>query len=146
MARWIKAAAPWIEVIGVVAAGAPAMATSWRAGRVVVTERAATIADGIGVRVPVSEALADLAGLLDDVVEVDDDTLVAAMRAVHRHAGLVVEPAGVAGIAALLADRPRYAGRRVATVLCGGNLTDQQIAMWLGPRVVSPTATENPRD
>lgn len=137
MARWIKAAAPWIEVIGVVAAGAPAMARSWRQRRVVETASASTIADGIGVRVPVPEALDDLAGLLDDVVEVDEAGLIAALRLVHRHAGLVVEPAGVAGVAAVLADRARFAGRRVATVLAGGNLTESQIATWLVPGTAS---------
>ncbi len=140
MARWIKAAAPWIEVIGVVAAGAPAMARSWRERRVVETAGATTIADGIGVRVPVPEALDDLAGLVDDVVEVDEADLVAALRLVHRHAGLVVEPAGVAGVAAVLADRARFAGRRAATVLAGGNLTDTQIANWLGSTIaLSPS-------
>lgn len=145
MARWIKATAPWIEVIGAVAAGAPAMARSWRARRVVETERAATIADGIGVRVPVPEALDDLAGLLDDIVEVDEAHLVAAMRHVHRHAGLVVEPAGVAGVAAVLADRSRYAGRRIATVLAGSNLSDSQIATWLVPGIAS-SPTEKSHD
>ena len=47
--------------------------------------------------------------------------------------GLVVEPAGAAGVAALLAHRERFAGSLVATPLCGGNLTEQQVRVrrWL---------------
>ena len=131
IARWSKARAPATRVVGVVSRGAPSMAQSWRAGHSICGERVATIADGIAVRVPVDEALADMRGLVDDVVDVDDTPLVEAMRLVHRHAGVVVEPAGVAGIAALIAQRDTYADRRVATVLCGGNLTPRQIQQWL---------------
>ena len=106
MARWCKARSPATRVIGVVSSGAPAMARSWRAGRgatPVSSDRVDTIADGIAVRVPIAEAVADMHGRVDDVVEVDDADLVAAMRLIHRHVGVVVEPAGAAGIAAILA-------------------------------------------
>lgn len=132
MARWSKARSPATRVIGVVAGAAPAMALSWRAGEVVATDTAATIADGIAVRVPVPNALADMRGLVDEVVQVQEDDLIAAMRLAQQHAGLVLEPAGAAGLAALLAEPARFAGRRVATVLCGGNVTPEQWARWLG--------------
>jgi threonine dehydratase len=45
------------------------------------------------------------------------------MRLVHRHLGVVVEPSGAVGVAAILDDPKRFAGRRVATILCGGNLS-----------------------
>lgn len=132
MARWSKARAPATQVIGVVAAAAPAMALSWRAGEAVATGSAATIADGIAVRVPVPNALADMRGLVDDVTEVQEGDLIAAMRLAQQHAGLVLEPAGAAGLAALVAAPARFAGLRVATVLCGGNVTPAQWASWLG--------------
>ncbi|HSX60810.1 MAG TPA: pyridoxal-phosphate dependent enzyme [Tahibacter sp.] len=131
IARWTRARSPATRIVGVVARGAPAMRDSWRSGRAVCGERVDTIADGIAVRVPVDEALSDLHGLVDDIVAVDDADLIAAMRLVHRHAGVVAEPAGVAGIAALLAQCEAYAGQRVASVLCGGNLTPEQIHDWL---------------
>lgn len=131
IARWSKARSPATRIVGVVSCGAPVMAQSWRSGTTVRGERVATIADGIAVRVPVDTALADMRGLVDDVVEVDDAQLVAAMRLVHRHAGAVVEPAGAAGVAALIAQHAMYAGRSVASVLCGGNLTPLQIQEWL---------------
>jgi threonine dehydratase len=52
------------------------------------------------------------------------------MRLLHAHAGLVSEPAGVAGLAAVLASRADFAGRDVATVICGGNLTAEQFAAY----------------
>lgn len=122
MARWIKAASPATRVIGVAAAGAPAMAQSWRARAPVLGLQVATIADGVAVRVPVPEAVADMDGLVDDVLLVDDATLVQAMRLVHTHMGLILEPSGALGVAAVLANRAVFAERKVATVLCGGNL------------------------
>jgi peptide deformylase len=129
IARWMKARSPATRVIGVVSRGAPVMADAF-AGRISTAGPPRTIADGIAVRVAVPEAVADLAGLVDDFVRVDDDQLIDAMRRVHRHAGLVVEPAGVAGLAALLAD-PDLGGTSAATVLCGGNLTPEQMRSWL---------------
>lgn len=134
IARWIKAASPATQVIGVVARGADAMARSWRNGRggaIVVDQTVTTIADGIAVRVPIAEAVADLHGIVDDIVHVDDATIISALQAAHHHAGVVLEPAGAAGIAAVLADPLRFAGHRVATVLCGSNITPQQAREWL---------------
>lgn len=124
--RWVKAASPQTEVIGVCAAGADAMERSWREGRIVVSERVDTIADGIGVRVPVPEAVKDMTGTVDDVVLIDDETIRSAMRLLFRTAGQVTEPAGAAGVAAILADPARFRGRRVATVLCGGNVSEEE--------------------
>jgi threonine dehydratase len=128
--RWVKAHAPAVRVVAVAAAGADAMAASWHEGRVV--ERAAvhTIADGIAVRVPVPEAVADMRGTVDEVLLVSEDAIERAMRLTFQHAGLVVEPAGVVGIAALL-EHAGLRGGRAATVLCGSNLTAEQIARWL---------------
>ena len=134
IARWIRAASPSTQIIGVVARGASAFARSWRnghGGRIVVDGAIATIADGIAVSAPIAEAVADLHGLVDDIVEVDDAAMIRAMQAAYRHAGVVLEPAGAAGIAAVLVDPQRFTGSRVATVLTGGNLTPQQMQAWL---------------
>lgn len=133
MGTWLRAHRPATRVIGVCAARAPAMALSLDAGRPVVTERADSIADGIAVRVPVPEALADLRGVVDEVLLVDESAIVDAMRLVFETLGLAVEPAGVVGIAAAAAHRARFAGGRVATPLCGGNLTAEQARRWLLP-------------
>lgn len=129
--HWVKAQRPQVQVIGVCAAGAPAMEQSWRSGRLVTHERIHTIADGIGVRLPVLEALEDLRDVVDDILLVEDALTLEAMRLLHRHLGLVVEPSGAVGVGALLAHSERFQGWRVATVLCGGNLTPQQMRDWL---------------
>ena len=128
---WMKTHAPSTAVIGVCAEGAPAMALSLHEGVVRTTEKVDTVADGIAVRVPVKEALTDLSGVVDDVLLVDDETMVRATRLLFWKTGLVVEPAGAAGVAALIAHRERFAGSLVATPLCGGNLSGQQIRLWL---------------
>jgi threonine dehydratase len=127
---WLKAVSPSTKVIAVAAEGAPSMAISWREGRVATTKRADTIGDGIAVRVPVPFALECMKTTIDDVLLVSDNDLLAAMLLVHARIGRRAEPAGVAGLAALISNRAAFAGQRVATVICGANLTEQQIAMW----------------
>ena len=128
---WIKHVRPATRVIGVCAKGAPAMEESWRTGRTVTHEHAATIADGIAVRMPVAQALLDIRPVTDDIVLVEEHQIIDAMRLIHEHLGAVVEPSGAVGVAAILAhDRLRHG--RVATILCGGNLTPQQMSDWLG--------------
>ncbi|MBK6490053.1 MAG: pyridoxal-phosphate dependent enzyme [Gemmatimonadetes bacterium] len=127
VATWFKAYRPETQIVGVCAEGAPSLERSWRTGHAVETASADTIADGIAVRVPIPEAVSDIQALVDDVVLVHDGQTIDAMRRLFVHLGIVVEPAGAVGIAALLAERPRYAGSRVATILCGGNLTPAQV-------------------
>ena len=132
VSRWVKAHQPATRMIGVCASGAPAMERSWRAGRVQELERADTIADGIAVRMPFTEALGDLTGLVDDILLVQDETMLAAMRQAHQELGIVLEPSGAAALAALLTYRERFNGQLVGTVLSGGNITVQQMRQWLG--------------
>jgi len=49
----------------------------------------------------------------------------------YRSAGLIVEPSAALGIAALLEDPPRYAGKRVATIICGGNVIPTDFERWV---------------
>lgn len=129
--RALKVLSPQTQLIAVQSAGAPAMLESWRRGEVVVHERIDTIADGIGVRVPVPQALADMRGLVDDGLLVSEASLRRAMPLLLQHTGVVVEPSGAAGVAALLEQPDRFAGQRVGTILCGGNLTVEQMRRYL---------------
>lgn len=131
MGCWFKAVAPKTRIIAVAAEGAPCMALSWRRRRPVETECADTIADGIAVRVPVPFAVASMADTIDEVILVRDREMIAAMTLVRNHCGRVVEPAGAAGLAGLLQKRSAFRGGRVATVLCGANLTPEQVEAWL---------------
>jgi threonine dehydratase len=129
--RVLKARRPQTRVLAVQSAGAPAMVESWRAGRLVAHPHAQTIADGIAVRVPIPEALADMNGIVDDAWLVQDESILRAMRLIYRHLGLEIEPSGAAGLAALLEDGERFRGQFVGLVLCGGNLTEEQKQQWL---------------
>jgi threonine dehydratase len=131
IARWVKAVAPSTAVYGVSATGADAMEKSWRTGTIVRPASIDTIADGIGVRVPIPEAVEDMRGIVDDVLLVEDRDIIAAMRMLHRDAGLLSEPSGAAGVAAILAHGNRFRGQRVAAVICGSNITEAQIRLWL---------------
>ena len=127
---WLKHVDPKIEVTCVVAAGAPSMKLSFDHNRMMTTPSADTIADGIAVREPVPYALECMQSTVDDVVAVKDATIIEAMRLIHQHLGLAVEPAGAAGVAALLEDKARWRGKNIATVLCGSNMTPAQMKEW----------------
>jgi threonine dehydratase len=106
------------------------MALSWRA-REPVDAPTNSIADGIAVRVPVPEAVDAMMTTVDDVMLVGDDAMLAWTRHVFADAGLVVEPSATAGLAAIAQHADEWRGGRVATILTGGNLTEEQIRAWL---------------
>jgi len=110
------------EIVGVVSTGADAYARSLAAGKVVTTECADTIADGMAVRAPSAEALAIMRGRVARIVAVHDDEVRAAMVHYFTDTHNVAEGAGAAPLAALLRERELNAGREVALVLSGGNV------------------------
>jgi len=125
IARWIKEHAPATRIVGVCARGAPSMALSWQARKPVSTERSDTIAEGIEVRVPVPESVVRLIALVDDMVLVDDRDLLQAMQLSVQTLGLLLEPSGAAGLAAIrVHDLP---GDRLATVLTGSNVRPEHV-------------------
>ncbi|MFC4055795.1 threonine/serine dehydratase [Actinomadura syzygii] len=128
----LKALAPDVEVICVQPAGAPAMTLSWRGRRVVTTDSTDTIADGVAGRRPIAAVLDDLLLVADDAVLVEEASIVAGMRLLLDHAGLVVEPSAALGVAAVLEDRDRFAGRHVAAIVCGGNVDMDAYRQWVG--------------
>ena len=128
----MKALAPDVEVICVQPLGAPAMTHSWRQRRVVTTDSTNTIADGVAGRRPIPAVLDDLLVVADDAVLVQEASIIAGMRMLHDHAGLVVEPSAALGIAAILEDRDRFAGRHVVTIVCGSNVDVDAYHRWVG--------------
>jgi threonine dehydratase len=125
VACWIKHHAPKTRIVGVCASGAPCMALSWRAKKPVSTARSDTIAEGIEVRVPVPESVARLVALVDDMVLVDDSDLLQAMQLSAETVGLLLEPSGAAGLAAIRVHH--LPGERLATVLTGSNLRPEHM-------------------
>lgn len=128
----VKALAPEVEVICVQPLGAPALTLSWRERRVVTTDSTDTIADGVAGRRPIPAVLDDLLLVADDAVLVQEASIIAGMRMLLDHAGLVVEPSAALGIAAILEDRDRFAGRHVVTIVCGSNVDADAYRRWVG--------------
>jgi len=128
----MKAWAPAIEVICVQPLGAPAMTHSWQQRRVVTTGSTNTIADGVASRHPIPVVLDDLLVVVDDAVLVQEASIIAGMRMLLEHAGLVVEPSAALGIAAIVEDRERFAGRHVVTIVCGSNVGLDAYYRWVG--------------
>ncbi|MFE2738507.1 threonine/serine dehydratase [Streptomyces sp. NPDC059349] len=128
----VKTLAPEAEVICIQPLGAPAMTHSWRQRRVVTTDSTNTIADGVAGRYPIPAVLNDLLLVADDAVLVQESSIIAGMRLLLTHAGLVVEPSAALGIAAILEDPDRFAGRHVVTIVCGSNVDVDAYHRWVG--------------
>jgi threonine dehydratase len=90
-----------------------------------------TIADGVAGRFPIAEVLDDLLLVADDCLLVEEASIIAGMRLLLQHAGLVVEPSAALGVAAILEDRDRFAGRHVVTIMCGGNVDLDAYRRWV---------------
>lgn len=116
------------KIIGVVAKASPAYALSFASHKVITHEAGTKIADGLACRLPVEEALEVMWKHVDHIAEVSEEEIAAAMRAIYEDTHNVAEGAGAAGIAAVMQERDRIRGRRVGTVLTGGNV-DREVFM-----------------
>ncbi|MFG2886070.1 threonine ammonia-lyase [Streptomyces sp. NPDC048297] len=117
----VKTLRPDVRIVGVQAEGAAAYPPSLAAGHPVSVRNPATMADGIKVGRPGEVPFAIINELVDEVRTVSEDQLSAALLLCLERAKLVVEPAGVSPVAALLAEPGSFPGPVVA-VLSGGNV------------------------
>ena len=117
-----KAQRASLRVYGVQAAGAAAGVQAYRTGQLAPSGEVRTFADGIAVKSPGPLTLTHLRALCDDVVAVADDRIAEAIVLLMERQKLVVEGAGAAGFAALLAGLLPVGGQRVGVVLSGGNI------------------------
>jgi threonine dehydratase len=128
-----KAIRPAVQVIGVQSESAPAAYRSWREGRLV-EDRMGTIAEGLATRTAFELPQRILREHLDDFLLVSDDEIRRAQRLMIEATRNLVEAAGAAPLAAVLRYPERFAGRRVALVLSGGNATPEQLLDVLATR------------
>ncbi|MEO6213681.1 MAG: threonine dehydratase [Vicinamibacterales bacterium] len=110
------------RIIGVVSAAAPAYARSIELGRTVSSDVSTRIADGMACRTPNDEALDIIRKGVERIVEVTDDEVEDAMRAIYDDTHNIAEGAGAAGLAALLKEKTALSGRVTAIVLTGSNV------------------------
>jgi threonine dehydratase len=119
VARWLKAQSPDTHIVGVCASGAPAMKLSFDAGRPIRSDPPTTIAGGLAIREPIPASFERLRALVDEIVLVDDDAIRAAMALIADTIGVLVEPSGAAGVAAV--QRYSIPGERIAVLLTGAS-------------------------
>jgi len=118
----VKSLKPDVRVVGVQAAGAPAVFLSRQQGQLVATESVHTIADGIAIKKPGALCFELIQKYVDDIVLVDEEEIAQAILFLLERAKVIVEGAGAVGMAALLGDKiPNLAGP-VCVVLSGGNI------------------------
>ncbi len=117
-----RAVRPGLQVIGVQAAGAPAVYDGWHARAPRSTERAATFAEGVATRSTYPLTFEALLDGLADFVTVTDAQIADAVRAILSTTHHLVEGAGAMGFAAARKLAPRLQGKRVGIIFCGANM------------------------
>jgi threonine dehydratase len=120
VATAVKALKPEIEIIGVQAAACPSMYR--RRADLPEAPLRPTIAEGIAVKRPGRLTLPIVKALVDDILLVEEEAIEEAILSLLEVEKLVVEGAGAAGLAAVMTNRERFAGRHVGLILCGGNI------------------------
>ena len=125
------------RVVGVVSTLATTYPDSIAAGRVVEAPVTTQIADGMAVRVADPSALAVLSEHLDHIVQVSDEEVAAAMRAIYEDTHNVAEGAGAAAFAAAMQEKAQLKGLKVGAALTGGNVDAPVFAKVLGAHLSS---------
>jgi len=124
-----KSLRPDIRVIGVEAALYPSMVQALRGEPS--TAQGLTIAEGIAVKTPGRIALSSMATLVSDILLVTEGEIEHAVHLMAEIEKTVVEGAGATPLAAVLANRERFAGRRVGLVVSGGNIDSRTLSSVL---------------
>ncbi len=129
MAAALKALRPRARVIGVEPEGAPKMTASRAAGHPVTLPKTASIADGLLSIRPGDLTFAHVQALVDEVITVKEDEIVAAVKWLFDNANVVAEPSGAVSVAAVLRDA-RAADGTVA-IISGGNVAPEDYARYI---------------
>ena len=119
------------EIVGVQSTDAPSYALSFAAGTVVSTNSSNTLADGMATRVPDADALDIIRKGASHIVQVTDDEVASAIRALWTDTHNLAEGAGAAALAAALQEKPKLRGKRVGLVLSGGNIDFDLFRRWV---------------
>jgi len=123
-----------VEIVGVVSEQFPAYFKSFAAGKLISTDAAMTIADGVACRSPDPDAIDVILGGAARIVTVSEDEIENAMRVYYTDTHNVAEGAGALPLAALLKeDKERIKGKKCGVVLSGGNVDAAIMASLLSP-------------
>ena len=122
IAAAIKEIKPEIQIIGVVSSGAKSMKDSYEQKVAIDSISVKTIADGIAVRDTSLKMLDLVIKYVDKIVEVNDQEIASAILFLLEQQKLVVEGAGAVGVAAMMHKKIDISGKKVVSILSGGNI------------------------
>src|SRR6266536_3771376 len=122
MACALKEINPRIQVIGVQSARLPSMKAAVDAGHLVTLPVASTLADGIAVRRAGERTLPMVRKYVDEIVTVKEEEIASAILLLLEREKTVAEGAGAAPVAALVHEKVRCRGKRIAAIISGGNI------------------------
>lgn len=125
IAMYVKERRPRVRVVGVEPVGADAMRRSLEAGEIVTLERVETVADGLAASAPGRLTFELCRRYVDEVVLVQEEEMLQAIRLAFEWEHVLAEPAGAAALAALLFHHRPAPGGKVAVVMSGANVTDE---------------------
>jgi threonine dehydratase len=129
IAGYLKAVDPSIEVIGCQPINSCVMYESINAGEILDIESLPTISDGTAGGIEAGAMTFDLCRRhVDDFILLEEEEIVAAMRFLHEKEGVTIEGAAALSTAAVLKERKRFAGRRIALIVSGGRVDETTIA------------------
>ncbi|MGH7764123.1 MAG: threonine ammonia-lyase [Candidatus Dormibacteraceae bacterium] len=134
IALYLKARRPDLRVVGVEPTGADAMRRSLEAGTIVTLDRVETIADGLAASAPGRLSFEIARRCVDEVLLVEEDEMLEAIRLLFQWEHLLAEPAGAAGLAALLHHYQAASGEKVVVILSGANVSDEVMLRALSAR------------
>lgn len=124
-----------IKIIGVQAAGANAMETSFHLGKLTPLTSVDTIADGIAVKSPGDITFSIIKEYVDEIITVTDDEMVDAFLALSEKHKLIAEASGAASLAAL--SKLNFEGKNIVSIISGGNIDMLTITSLINSGLVS---------
>ena len=127
----VKTKNPNVKIIGIESKSFSSMKNSLDSGKLETVDGGFTVADGISVRTPGKQTFEIIKDMIDEIVLVDDEEIIKTMFLLMERSKVVVEPAGVVGLAYLISKKPSP-GKKVVPILCGGN-----VDMYLLGQIVS---------
>jgi threo-3-hydroxy-L-aspartate ammonia-lyase len=130
----VKQLLPNCEMFGAEPEAGNDMQQSFRSGEIVSIDVPKTICDGQQTQAVGIEPFKVIKKHVTDILTAKDETVIAMMRLVFERMKIVVEPSGASALAALYENRERFAGRRVAVTLSGGNVDSVRFIELMKPR------------
>jgi threonine dehydratase len=125
IASYLKAVNPKIEVIGCLPEHAPAMYECIKAGKIIEVPEKPTISDGTAGGLEPGSITFDICRkYVDSYITVTEEEIISSMKLVIKHHHLIIEGSAGVAVAALIKDKERYKGKKVAVIICGGNVSE----------------------